>query len=119
MTDQFLPKTRLERAFIDWLIERVTDDDLLAQLRGCGVRDRQHTVVGQYTGLEAPAGSKPTAAGPTIEGPRITSPDLAEVAACHLELEEGRLHYLEFFTFGDSFPVNPEEFELSDEPLFS
>ena len=108
--------TRLERAFIDWLFERVTDEDLLAQVRSCGVRDRHHTAVSTPDSRLPRARSRPP---PTIEGPRITSPDLAEGAACHLELEEGRLHYLEFFTFGDSFPVNPEEFELSEEPLFS
>ena len=118
MTAPFLPMIRLERSVLDWLIERTEDPNLLAQLRGCGVRDREHTVVGQYTDLEPPPGSNQTAVGPTVEGPLITAPDLTEVSACHLELEDGRLHYLEFFTFGDSFPVDPEEFELSDDPAF-
>ena len=102
----------LERAVINWLIAHTTDARLKRQLQGATVVKRDHTSVGQYTDLRPPPGSAPAIGPSVVDGPEIRAPGLTDSAGCHLVLEAGLLDYLEFFAYGEHFPVDPEDFTL-------
>jgi hypothetical protein len=100
---------KLEEAILAWISER--HSSLGPHLAAIDVAKREYTGAGLYTYLSS--GASLLWDRSPIDGPIISSAQLPEGGGSILWLSQGRPHCLEIYAFGDQFPENLDDFELS------
>lgn len=110
----------LERAVLDWFIEKYKDPNLTAQIRAAKLTKRTWTGVGFWIDMELSDKMAPLDASlygqnaNPIDGPGITSPQIEDDGDALLWHKEGYLDWLELYCFGQNFAQEVRDFHLYD-----
>lgn len=101
--------TSLEKSILDWI--SASQPALAGSLAAARIARRKYTGVGFYAYIAPDDDAEWDR--PPVDGPTIESQDLEIGGGSVLWLANGRPSCLEIYAFGDSFPEDLDEFELS------
>ena len=100
--------TEFESHVFRWIRVRSDDVVLRRQLEAAEVVDREHTGVGCYSRLRAPADlpliAEEGGEGGPLDGPRFEAENLEHGGGTLLWLKGGRAYTLEVYTYDETFP---------------
>lgn len=112
--------TRLENAILSWFVDRNEDPAEVSHLRVARLKSRDHTGVGLFVHLDYPNQVHPVVKAVfdsyPLPGPEISGSALPNDAGSVLFVTDGIPDVLEIFTYGDPFPEELVDFELSEPP---
>ena len=105
--------TKLERAVLDWMADRLPIPNLKEQIATAAVTDREYTGAGSFTFLSAPSDLPPIHCPSPIDGPVIEAQGIEQGGAAILFLDDtGHITQLEMYANGDRFSQSITAFEL-------
>lgn len=112
--------TRLEQEILTWFINQCEDPAVVSQLRIARLKSRDHTGAGLFVHLDYPNKVHPVVEAAfdsyPLPGPEISGSALPSGAGSVLFVTDGIPDVLEIFTYGDPFPEELVDFELSEPP---
>lgn len=104
--------TPLERSICQWIASHCSIPALKEQLENAEIRYREYTGKGYFTGLSVPSAMPRCGFNVSPVDPLIRSADLEYGGGSVLFLEDGYLSLLECFAFGETFPMELDNFQL-------
>jgi hypothetical protein len=105
--------TKLERAVLEWMADRLLIPNLKEQIAAAAVTGREYTGVGFFTRLSVPSDVPAIQCPSPISGPVIEAEGIAHDGGAIIFLDDtGHITQLEMYANGDRFAESITSFEL-------